>query len=212
MARKRRRIGAETSPQSPSSLPLQSRTQTGARLTSAPQNAVSSSPRLPTLPRPRRDIRETPMTYEHTLSPNHDADIAQIFDIEADDDIREREESDAMNEIIMAVDMKERGTIGCAYYVAREEKLCVMEDIKMAGLETIDTLKLHVQPTVILISTRSDERLEEHLRRDARGIDRGDEASEFILYIILEVANMLYQTTYLALTCLILGLHLTSAM
>lgn len=152
------------------------------------------------------------MTYEHTLSPNHDADIAQIFDIEADDDIREREESDAMNEIIMAVDMKERGTIGCAYYVAREEKLCVMEDIKMAGLETIDTLKLHVQPTVILISTRSDERLEEHLRRDARGIDRGDEASEFILYIILEVANMLYQTTYLALTCLILGLHLTSAM
>jgi DNA mismatch repair protein MSH5 len=84
-----------------------------------------------------------------------------------------------MNEIIMAVEMKERGTVGCAYYVAREATLYLMEDIKMAGLETIDMLKLHAQPTVILISTRSEEKLEEHLGREARGIDRGDEASKF---------------------------------
>jgi DNA mismatch repair protein MSH5 len=91
-----------------------------------------------------------------------------------------REDADAMNEIIMAVDLRDRGTIGCAYYVAREEKLCLMEDIKMGGLGIIDTLKIHVQPTVILISNRSDEKLEEHLNREARGIDRGDEASKYI--------------------------------
>lgn len=81
----------------------------------------------------------------------------------------------------MAVEIKERGSIGCAYYIAREEKLCLMEDIKMAGLDSldvIDTLKTHVQPTVILISTRCDEKLEHHLGREARGIDRGDDASK----------------------------------
>jgi DNA mismatch repair protein MSH5 len=85
-----------------------------------------------------------------------------------------------MNEIIMAVDLRDRGTIGCAYYVARNERLCLMEDIKMGGLDIIDTLKIHVQPTVVLISNRSDERLEEHLNKEARGIDRGDEASKYI--------------------------------
>jgi DNA mismatch repair protein MSH5 len=84
----------------------------------------------------------------------------------------------------MAIDMKERGTIGCAYYVTREEKLCLLEDIKTAGVEVIDTLKIHAQPTVVLISTRSDERLEEHLSREARGIDRGDEASELVCTVL----------------------------
>ena len=84
----------------------------------------------------------------------------------------------------MAIDMKERGTIGCAYYVTREERLYLLEDIKTAGMEVIDTLKIHAQPTVVLISTRSDERLEMHLSREARGIDRGDLASEFILYLV----------------------------
>lgn len=94
--------------------------------------------------------------------------------------MREREDSDALNEIIMAVEMKERSSVGCAYYVAREETLFLMEDIKMAGLDIVDTLKLHVQPTVVLISTRCEEKLEEHLAKEARGIDRGDKASKFL--------------------------------
>ena len=52
----------------------------------------------------------------------------------------------------------------------------------MAGLEIVDTLKLHANPTVVLISTRSEEGLENHLSRDARGIDRGDDASTFLHY------------------------------
>ena len=84
-----------------------------------------------------------------------------------------------MNEVIMAIDMRDRGTLGCAYYIAREERLCMMEDIKLAGLDVIETLKLHAQPTAILIGTRADEKLEYHLSREARGIDRGDEASRF---------------------------------
>jgi len=38
----------------------------------------------------------------------------------------------------MAVDMRERGTVGCSYYVAREEKLYFMEDVKFGSIETVD--------------------------------------------------------------------------
>lgn len=92
--------------------------------------------------------------------------------------MRERENQDAVNETVMAIDMRDRGTVGCAYYVAREETLYLMEDIKMAGLGIIDTLKVHAQPTIILINTKSDEKLEDHLAPDARRIDRGEEASK----------------------------------
>jgi DNA mismatch repair protein MSH5 len=97
---------------------------------------------------------------------------------ETEEEVQDREDSDAINEVIMAVDLKDPGTVGCAYYIARDEKLCLMEDIKMAGLDIVDTLKVHIQPTTILISTRSEEKLEEHLSKDARGIERGGEASK----------------------------------
>ena len=41
----------------------------------------------------------------------------------------------------MAVDVKVRGTVGCSYYVAREEKLYFMEDVKLGGLEVVDMCK-----------------------------------------------------------------------
>jgi DNA mismatch repair protein MSH5 len=125
-----------------------------------------------------------PVSISHgrTAFSTYDQAAGQNDYVETDVEVIQRENSDAMNEIIMAIDMKERGTIGCAYYVAREEKICLMDDIKMAGLETIETLKLQAQPTIILISIRSDEKLEEYLSRGARSIDRGDEASRLLTY------------------------------
>lgn len=51
---------------------------------------------------------------------------------------------DALDEIIMAVDIRERKTVGCSYYVAREEKLYLMEDMKLGDVEIIDTRKPHL--------------------------------------------------------------------
>ncbi|KAI4115013.1 MAG: hypothetical protein LQ345_004311 [Seirophora villosa] len=76
---------------------------------------------------------------------------------EQDGDVEEREDDDSLNEVIMAVDLRDRGTIGCAYYVAREEKIYMMEDIRFGGTQFIETLKLHAQPTVVLLSARVDE-------------------------------------------------------
>ena len=88
-----------------------------------------------------------------------------------------------MNEVVIAFEMRERGTIGCAYYVAREEKLFLMEDMKMGSLDIVDMLKIRAEPTLVLISTRSDEELEEHLSKEARGIDRGDDDSTFVSHV-----------------------------
>jgi len=46
--------------------------------------------------------------------------------------------NDALNEVIMAVDLHERNTVGCCYYVARDEKLYFMEDAKLGGVDVVD--------------------------------------------------------------------------
>jgi DNA mismatch repair protein MSH5 len=45
------------------------------------------------------------------------------------------------NEVILAIDMKERGTVGCAYYVAMEETLYFMEDAKFGGVDVVQNCK-----------------------------------------------------------------------
>lgn len=41
-------------------------------------------------------------------------------------------------EVVMAVDVTEKGTVGCAYYVARDEKLYFMEDVKPGGPDVVE--------------------------------------------------------------------------
>jgi DNA mismatch repair protein MSH5 len=174
MAYKRRCLVPE-----PSSRPPSSRLQTFSTTSSVPQSVAQSLPASPTLP-PQKRISLRPLDPDlSSASSPGDQDVVRTYDEETEGDIHFREDSDEMNEIVMAIDMKDRGTIGCAYYIAREEKLCLMQDIKIAGLEIIDTLKLHIQPTVILIGTRSEEKLEEYLNEEARGTDQGHNASMY---------------------------------
>ncbi len=81
---------------------------------------------------------------------------------------------DTLNEIIMAVDMTPRGTIGCCYYIAREEKLYFMEDIQIGDVDIVSTrvfgpneykqlfvntilVRTSVEPTVVLLSAKVDD-------------------------------------------------------
>ena len=57
----------------------------------------------------------------------------QSDDLEAD--------LDHLNEVIMAVNMTDRGIVGCAYYVARDEKLYFMEDATLGGPDIVDSRK-----------------------------------------------------------------------
>lgn len=189
MAYKRRRLTSAASSQSRSS--SKAAAHSSFRPSSASRSIAASSPTLPPLSQNRISIRAPGSSIGGSSSYRGDNVRHEV--IETDEEIQAREDADEMNEVILAVDMRERGTLGCAYYIAREEKLCLMEDIKMAGLEIIDTLKLHAQPTLVLVSTRSDERLEQHLAKDARGIERGDGASKYTSHPCSTVTNLNYR-------------------
>lgn len=49
---------------------------------------------------------------------------------------------DFLEEVVMAVNLLERGTLGCAYYVAKNETLYFMEDTKLASAALIETCEL----------------------------------------------------------------------
>lgn len=47
-------------------------------------------------------------------------------------------DAETLSEAIMAVDLTDRGNIGCAYYVARTETLYFMEDVRLGDAEMVD--------------------------------------------------------------------------
>jgi DNA mismatch repair protein MSH5 len=84
---------------------------------------------------------------------------------------------DELNEVIMAIDVDKDGKVGCAYYIAMDETLVLEEDVSMGGIEAVDTLLLHVQPTSIIIPNRAPGDLVEFLERDAHRFDDSEGSS-----------------------------------
>lgn len=50
-------------------------------------------------------------------------------------------DSEDLSEVVMAVNLTDRGTVGCAYYVARTETLYFMEEMRMGNAEVVDACK-----------------------------------------------------------------------
>jgi DNA mismatch repair protein MSH5 len=44
-----------------------------------------------------------------------------------------------LDQVVMAIDRQQKGNIGCAYYVAREETLYCLQDVTIGSLEAIET-------------------------------------------------------------------------
>jgi DNA mismatch repair protein MSH5 len=61
------------------------------------------------------------------------------YDPESESQIREREDHDDLNQVIMAIDVNSNGTVGCTYYMAKEEKLHLLQDVKTGGDAVIDS-------------------------------------------------------------------------
>ncbi|KAI9656836.1 MAG: MutS protein msh5 [Bathelium mastoideum] len=75
----------------------------------------------------------------------------------------------------MAVDLRDRSTVGCCYYVARDEKLYFMEDVKLGSADNVDSLKLFVEPTVVLLPGRIDDTVVERLDPETRTRSSNDQ-------------------------------------
>jgi DNA mismatch repair protein MSH5 len=56
-------------------------------------------------------------------------------------------------QVIMAVDIKERGTVGCCYYVAQEEKLYILCDVQSGGKEIIELCKRNLYQKVVVTNS-----------------------------------------------------------
>jgi hypothetical protein len=85
------------------------------------------------LNQPIPEPRAEPIELLHAHSESNDAADA-ILEGRSIDGM-----ADGENETIMAIDMREQQTIGCAYYTACEEKLYLMQDCKFADLTLFDT-------------------------------------------------------------------------
>ncbi|OTB01522.1 hypothetical protein M426DRAFT_63971 [Hypoxylon sp. CI-4A] len=186
LASDRRVVSASTQRNATSRYPSsssrgQSRNSASSSLASSRTRSqpYSSSPRVPLQP-PRSRLSLRPPSSQTLTNSSHrplDDDDPQT------DDGLSNEDADALREIIMAIDMKESGNLGCAYYIAMDETLFLLEDVAMAGIDIVETLLLHVNPTTVLISARASEALANFLAKGAQGVDgnQGDFAGAYIL-------------------------------
>ena len=123
-----------------------------------PTTNLSQQPRVSLRPSTSRATSLAPSYGATSTAPSSRAGSTAPSDLdvrpENEAEIQEREENDALNEVVMAVDLRDRGTVGCCYYVATEEKLYFMEDVKHGGFDIIDTCKGSIHshsPTSMLI-------------------------------------------------------------
>ncbi|KAL9597285.1 MAG: hypothetical protein Q9219_005266 [cf. Caloplaca sp. 3 TL-2023] len=103
-------------------------------------------------------FRSSPnLGHQHPgLFPDNDEQLGTGTSAERDIDIDDSEEADAMNEVVMAVDLRDRTTVGCAYYVAREEKLYMMEDVKFGGIEIVEKSEEFATPYIVEVRPSSE--------------------------------------------------------
>ncbi|TIA61527.1 hypothetical protein D6C77_03421 [Aureobasidium pullulans] len=99
---------------------------------------------------------------------------ASVAPSQSRDDFDDDVSDEALDEIVMAVDMKPRGIVGCAYYVAAEEKLYFMEDVELGGPEVVEALKIFIDPTVILVSSKLEDTVLDKLDPERRNMSDGD--------------------------------------
>lgn len=132
---KRRRRSLSTTPMVASS----SRIRSSSLLRSSPirNENENTQKRVSLIPRHYRDDSTARSSRATSVVPSEINTVPQQAD--------EQEEDESIDEIVMAIDTRDRGTIGCCYYVAANEALYLMGDVKSAGLEIID-LREHADP------------------------------------------------------------------
>ncbi|KAH7218203.1 hypothetical protein ACKRZS_010468 [Fusarium odoratissimum] len=90
------------------------------------------------------------------------------------------------HEVVMAIDLRENSTIGCAYFSTTDGILHVSEDIATASLDIAEQFLIHIQPTSLLVSARASASFRDHLEKTTASegtskgvIFRGLQSSEF---------------------------------
>ena len=75
---------------------------------------------------------------------------------------------------IIAIDMKENSTLGCAIFSTNDSCLAVGQDFALADSDVLEQLLVYAQPTVVIISTRPPERLRLMIEGNAKLKSQGN--------------------------------------
>lgn len=78
-----------------------------------------------------------------------------------------------LSESILAIDVKDRSTLGCSVFCTTDGVLKIGADISMAGEDVVEQFLSYAQPTTILVSRRVPEStfafIEKHAGRIIKG-------------------------------------------
>lgn len=92
----------------------------------------------------------------------------------SNDTEHDHEDSDSvLQEVIMALDMRDGTSMGCAFFTTATGALALSEDVPIADTNVAEHFVTHVQPTTLLVSARAPEHLMDFLEKLAGS---GDEA------------------------------------
>lgn len=81
-----------------------------------------------------------------------------------------------LQEVIMALDMRDGGSMGCAFFTTSTGVLSLSEDLPLADTTIAEHFMTHVQPTTLLVSARAPEHLLDYLGKQAAPDDKPGEA------------------------------------
>ncbi|KLU87540.1 DNA mismatch repair protein MutS [Magnaporthiopsis poae ATCC 64411] len=127
------------------------------------QNITSSS-----APPPSFNSRH-PQTLSSTPPPPHSEEGPRAL-AESDSVTEHDEDESSQDHVILALDLRNNGDLGSAYYTSVDDTLFVQQDTS-GGMELVELLVLHVQPTVVLVPNRASDELVSYLEKSAPGIN-----------------------------------------
>lgn len=96
-------------------------------------------PSLPSQPSSRRcsiDPHHNQASSNHHVPQDNAASQPQFHHATDNEEANEN-----LEQVVMAIDRQQKGTIGCAYYVASNETLYCLQDLPSGTLEAIETCK-----------------------------------------------------------------------
>ncbi|EFX01179.1 adenylyl-sulfate kinase [Grosmannia clavigera kw1407] len=127
--------------------------------------------RTPDIPEVIQTVPSSPSGLSPALSHGVGTEFSDdVFDIE-DDTVE-------VNDVVMALEMRNNGAVGCAFYVAANETLYLQEDTRITGLELVESLLLQAQPASVIIPSRSPESVVDYLERQSSRDDAGVHGAE----------------------------------
>lgn len=166
-----RRIGGRL-PSRGSSALRQRRPYSGRAPNPGPSSFRDSIPDQISMPAAIQTRPSSPSTFSSAPSPNAGFEsLDEGFDIE--DDVSETDE------VVMALEMRTNGAVGCAFYVAASETLYLQEDTRITGVELVESLLLQAHPATVIIPSRSPESFVDFLERQSHRDDAGMHGKSF---------------------------------